>query len=104
MRLAVGFGPSEVSVFVSGDPTRGISLPSLFALRKGDGVRPAGVPVREMGGVGRLMAGLSQEEKKSSSVSPAGVEVSSAPAPSVIITSPGYLFTILCLISQVFPQ
>lgn len=48
-----------------------------------------GVAVREMGGVGRLMAGLSQEEKKSSSGSPAGVPTSVS-APS-ITTSPGYL-------------
>lgn len=62
-------------------------------LRKGDGVRPTtgGVAVREMGGVGFLIEGLSQEEKKSSSGSPAGVDVPSGMSPSVMTTSVGYL-------------
>lgn len=44
-------------------------------------------------GMGRLIEGLSQEEKKSSSGSPAGVEVPSAAsvAASEITTSLGYL-------------
>jgi hypothetical protein len=71
-----------------------MSFPLLPAVRKGEGVRPTtgGVAVRDTGGVGLLIAGLSQEEKKSSSGSPAGVEVPlpSAPA-SVITTSVGYL-------------
>jgi hypothetical protein len=66
-------------------------------LRKGEGVRPTtgGVAVRETGGVGRLMDGLSHEEKKSSSGSPAGVDVPSVGPllmTSVITTSSGYLF------------
>lgn len=45
-----------------------------------------------MGGVGFLIAGLSQDEKKSSSAgSPAGVDVPSVASPSVITTSVGYL-------------
>jgi hypothetical protein len=46
------------------------------AARKGEAVRLAGVLVREGGLLGRLMVGLSQEEKKSSPGSPAGVLVS----------------------------
>jgi hypothetical protein len=61
----------------------------------GEGVRPTtgGVPVREIGGVGFLIEGLSHEEKKSSAGSPAGVAVTpvSSPATSVITTSLGYL-------------
>lgn len=63
-------------------------------MRKGDGVLPTtgGVAVRETGGVGFLIAGLSHEEKKSSSGSPAGVFVPSpASVPSVMTTSSGYL-------------
>lgn len=68
-------------------------MPVPFAGTKGEGVRPpmtGGVEVRDIGGVGFLMAGLSHEEKKSSSGSPAGV-LDSAPTPSLIMTSPGYL-------------
>lgn len=74
-----------------GEADRAVSLAP--ALRKGDGVRPTtgGVAVLEMGGVGRLIAGLSHEEKKSSSGSPAGVDEPSASAPSAITTSSGYL-------------
>jgi hypothetical protein len=66
----------------------------LPALRKGDGVRPTtgGVAVRETGGVGRLIDGLSQDEKKSSSGSPEGVEdpsVGPLLITSVITTSVG---------------
>jgi len=69
------------------------SLP-LEPTESGEAVRPitGGVAVREIGGVGRLMAGLSQEEKKSSSGSPAGVELPWV-SPSVITTSLGYLFS-----------
>lgn len=49
-----------------------------------------GVPVREIGGVGRLMEGLSHEEKKSSSASPEGVAEPST-VPSLMTTSLGYL-------------
>jgi hypothetical protein len=74
----------------SGDFGRSVPLPLAPGLRKGD---PAlGVPVREGGLEGRLMVGLSHEEKKSSS-SPAGVLLLSLPASgtSVITTSLGYL-------------
>lgn len=69
-------------------------MPLDEALRKGEPVRlpAAGVPVREGGLLGRLMVGLSQDEKKSSS-SPAGVlepEVSGS-GTSVMTTSLGYL-------------
>jgi hypothetical protein len=53
-----------------------------------------GVAVRETGGVGLLIEGLSHEEKKSSSGSPAGVEdpsVDTLLMTSVITTSLGYL-------------
>jgi len=58
-----------------GDFDRGGPLPFAPALRKGEAVRLAfaGVPVREGGLLGRLIAGLSHEEKKSSEGSPAGV-------------------------------
>ena len=75
----------------SGDLGR--EAPLALALRKGEAVRLAlaGVPVREGGLLGRLMVGLSHEEKKSSSGSPVGV---SAPEPSasgasVMVTSLG---------------
>lgn len=57
---------------------------------RGEDVRPmtGGVAVRDGGGVGRLMEGLSQDEKKSSSAS-LGVEASSPPS---MITSPGFLW------------
>lgn len=98
MRLAAGLDSAE-SVRARGEAVRAISFPAPFespALRKGDGVRPItdGVPVLETGGVGFLMDGLSQEEKKSSSGSPAGVEVPSASPPSVMTTSPGYLLVV----------
>lgn len=95
MRLAAGLDSLE-SVLARGEAVRTMSFPFPFespGLAKGDGIRPmtGGVEVREMGGVGFLMAGLSQEEKKSSSGSPAGVELPSATSPSAIMTSPGYL-------------
>lgn len=96
VRLAIG--AAEPSVFDKGEAVLAIPLPAALApaLRNGDGVRPTtgGVAVREIGGVGRLIDGLSQEEKKSSSGSPAGVELpspASALAESVITTSVGYL-------------
>lgn len=75
----------------SGDFGRAVPLPFASGLRKGDCAR--GVPVREGGFEGRLIVGLSQEEKKSSS-SPAGVLVPSlllGSGMSVITTSLGYL-------------
>lgn len=78
----------------SGDFERVVPLPLEEALRKGEAVRlpEAGVPVRDGGLLGRLMVGLSQDEKKSSS-SAAGVlepEVSGS-GTSVMTTSSGYL-------------
>lgn len=72
----------------SGDLDRAISSPLELATR-GEEVRPitGGVAVREGGGVGRLMEGLSQEEKKSSSASLGAV----ASSPPSTITSLGYL-------------
>lgn len=95
MRLAAGAaGLLSPSVLASGEVERAISFPPLApAFRNGEGVRPTtgGVAVREIGGVGFLIAGLSQDEKKSSSGSPAGVlEPSPASAPSTT-TSLGYL-------------
>lgn len=66
------------------------------AFRKGDPVRltTGGVPVRDGGLLGRLIEGLSHEEKKSSSGSPAGVFEPSDGVPagiSVMTTSSGNL-------------
>ena len=91
MRLAAGAGVgASESVLESGEEVRWMSLP---LPRSGEAVRPmtGGVEVREMGGVGFLMAGLSHEEKKSSSGSPAGVLLLVASSPSVMTTSSGYL-------------
>lgn len=100
MRLAAGLLSVE-SVLESGELVRAISFPPL-APRKGEGVRPTtgGVAVRETGGVGFLIAGLSQEEKKSSSGSPAGVLLPSLASPSVMTTSFGNLALVSLLISE----
>lgn len=95
IRLAAGLESVE-SILERGDAVRTMSLPLPFespGLEKGDGVRPmtGGVDVRDRGGVGFLMEGLSQEEKKSSSGSPAGVELPSVASPSAIMTSFGDL-------------
>ena len=90
-RTAAGFA---AGVLASDAPSKGdlggsVALPFAPGLRKGEPVR--GVPVREGGFEGRLMVGLSHEEKKSSS-SPAGVLVPSLPVASgasVITTSLG---------------
>jgi hypothetical protein len=68
-------GAAESDAF-SGDFGRE-PLPLVPAERKGEAVRltTGGVPVREGGLLGRLIVGLSHEEKKSSSGSPAGVWV-----------------------------
>lgn len=87
VRLAgVAVVPSEASDTLRGDLERGWPLPLAFAFKKGEAVRfrLAGVPVREGGLLGRLIAGLSQEEKKSSLGSPAGVLV---PVPSLSSTT-----------------
>ena len=90
MRLAAGL-VSPSAVLASGEAVRAMSFPFALLFRNGEPVRPTtgGVAVREMGGVGFLMAGLSQEEKKSSSGSPVGVLEPTSP--SVMITSFGYL-------------
>ena len=96
-RIGVGAGrASEVLVTElrpEGDFERVVPL-VVFALRKGEAVRDTtgGVPVLEGGLLGRLMVGLSHEEKKSSAGSPAGVDVpsvDSALASSAITTSSG---------------
>jgi hypothetical protein len=100
VRVVVGAGAP--STLTRGDEVRAMPLPLPFelpALRKGEGVRPTtgGVAVRETGGVGRLIEGLSQEEKKSSSGSPEGVDdpsVETLLMTSVITTSFGYLFQV----------
>ena len=103
VRLTGGaVGASEVSVFANGDFGRPGPLP--LAFRKGEAVRlMPGVPDREGGFEGRLMDGLSHDEKKSSPGSPAGVFV---PVPSLsslassITTDSGYLHTVsLCLVT-----
>lgn len=92
-RTAVGAG-DELSLSLSdrGDFERGPLAP---AFRNGEPVRltTGGVPVREGGLLGRLIEGLSHEEKKSSSVSPGVLEpfVDASAATSVITTSPGNL-------------
>lgn len=88
--MAVGAGDEAFS----SDADRGDFERDPFApaFRKGDPVRltTGGVPVRDGGLLGRLMEGLSQEEKKSSSAS-AGVFEPSDGVPagkSVMTTSP----------------
>lgn len=94
-RLTLLAGLESLSVLASGDEARATSFPLPFAPapRKGEGVRPTtgGVAVREAGGVGFLMEGLSQDEKKSSSGSPAGVLEPLAAAASVMTTTSGNL-------------
>jgi hypothetical protein len=91
--MAAGVEGLESEGAERGDFGRDVPLPLPLesGLRKGDAER--GVPVREGGLEGRLMVGLSQDEKKSSSLS-AGVLVPSEPVESgtsVITTSSGYL-------------
>jgi hypothetical protein len=97
-RIAVGAGrafSASVAALERGDGDLGRAAPFAFgALRKGEAVLepPSGVPVREGGLLGRLIVGLSQDEKKSSAGSPAGVDVPSAGVPSassVMTTSSG---------------
>lgn len=96
-RTAAGFaagtaaGVLEPDAPTSGDFGRSVPLPFALGLRNGDPTR--GVPVREGGFEGRLIEGLSHEEKKSSS-SAAGVLAPSLPVasgPSVMTTSSGKL-------------
>jgi hypothetical protein len=73
--------PDE-SIAASGDGDFGraaADAPFWFAVKKGDAVRDTigGVFVLEGGLLGRFMVGLSQDEKKSSFGSPAGIAVTS---------------------------
>lgn len=90
VRIAVGAG--RFFSASSAAPARGegdfgrLAEPFVPAVRKGEDVRETtgGVPVREGGLLGRLIVGLSHDEKKSSPGSPAGVDV---PSPGVPIAS-----------------
>ena len=84
------------SVVANGDFGRAVPFPLAPGFRKGVARPPAagGVAVRDTGGVGRLIDGLSHEEKKSSSASAAGVALESlvpGTAASVMTTSSGNL-------------
>jgi hypothetical protein len=100
VRMAVGAGRLSSALTAArgeGDFDRVAEFPLALAERKGEAVRETtgGVPVREGGLLGRLIVGLSHEEKKSSAGSPAGVEAPSpelASATSVTTTSSGYLY------------
>ena len=99
VRMAVGAGravsvSSVLEASGEGDLERACEPLALPAERKGEAVRETagGVPVLEGGLLGRLIVGLSQEEKKSSAGSPAGVDVPSPVvlrASSVMMTSSG---------------
>jgi hypothetical protein len=83
VRMAVGAGrlfSASNAASGEGDFGRAVEFPLGLAERNGEAVleTTGGVPVREGGLLGRLIVGLSHEEKKSSAGSPAGVE-----APSV---------------------
>lgn len=86
---------AEGSVADSGDLERAGAVPLPLALRKGEAVLLIpGVVDREGGLLGRLMVGLSHDEKKSSSCSPAGVFVplvAGSSRDSVMTTSSGNL-------------
>lgn len=97
-RIAVGAGrafSASAAAAVRGDLGRALAPLAVPAERKGDPVRAitGGVPTRDGGLLGRFIAGLSHEEKKSSSpASIAGVEPPSPGVPatsSVITTSSG---------------
>ena len=83
------------SAVANGDFGRAVPFPLTPGLRKGVARPPAGgVAVRDNGGVGRLIEGLSHEEKKSSSASAAGVALPSlvlGTAASATTTSSGNL-------------
>jgi len=91
---ARGAAGSPESAADRGDLDRAVPLP-LAAFKKGEAERlMPGVDDREGGLLGRLMVGLSHDEKKSSSPSPAGVLeplAAASSAVSVTTTSSGYL-------------
>ena len=78
-----------VSEWTSGDLGRVVASALLPAGFRNGEARPAlaGVPDRDIGGVGRLIEGLSQEEKKSSSVSPVGVALPEAALATSVTTT-----------------
>lgn len=89
-------GADEESLLFNGD--FGLAGPEPFVpgFRNGEEVRliTGGVCVLEGGWLGRLIEGLSQDEKKSSPGSPEGVAVppvDDAATTSVMTTSSGYL-------------
>ena len=90
-------GAGEDSLSMRGDLGRLSPLPLVPGLRNGDAVRliTGGVCVLDGGLLGRLIEGLSQDEKKSSPASaveagvPSVVEVATI---SVMTTSSGYLY------------
>lgn len=89
-------GVGEDSLSTRGDFGLVTPLPFVLGLRNGDEVRliTGGVWVLDGGLLGRLMAGLSQDEKKSSLGSFDGVPVPSVgevTIMSVMTTSSGYL-------------
>lgn len=99
-RIAVGagrdFSPSSAAP-ARGEGDLGLAAPlAMPADRNGEAVRETtgGVPDREGGLLGLLIVGLSQEEKKSSAGSPAGVFASPGVdrTSSVMTTSSGYLY------------
>ena len=96
VRMAVGAGSGSCdSDVASGEGDFGRAAPlAVPAVRKGEAVRETtgGEAVREGGLLGLFMVGLSQDEKKSSAGSLAGVEAPSAglvKGSSVITTSSG---------------
>lgn len=89
-------GASEDSLATRGDLGLAGLFPLVPGLRNGDAVRliTGGVWVLDGGLLGRLIEGLSHDEKKSSLGSPEGVAVPSVDAVetmSVMTTSSGYL-------------
>lgn len=92
--MAVGAGDDSLSEAERGDLERVVPFPLAPVFKKGDVVRPTtgGVPVREGGLLGRLIEGLSQEEKKSSSASAGVLEpLDGVPAGTSTTTSSGNL-------------
>jgi hypothetical protein len=79
----------ESSALTNGDLGLAVPLFVVPAVKNGDGVRPmaGGVPVRDGDGLGRLMAGLSHEAKKS----PSSSSVLTVTCPSSMTTVSGYL-------------